>query len=154
MGCSRHRRRSGRTAAAAVLCERGHRVLVLEREKFPRYHIGESLLPFTFYPLQRLGLVEKDAKVAVRRNYACSSCRRRGKHRNLLFFHALQRRRGPNVAGFALEFDQMLVDDARAKGATIVEGVTVTQLLRDGDRVTGVRVRHEEDATGRSIGRR
>ena len=47
------------TAAAAVLSERGHRVLVLEREKFPRYHIGESLLPFTFYPLQRLGLVEK-----------------------------------------------------------------------------------------------
>src|SRR5689334_22349777 len=46
-------------AAAALLAEMGHRVLVLEREKFPRYHIGESLLPFTFYPLQRLGLVEK-----------------------------------------------------------------------------------------------
>src|SRR5438034_7000569 len=46
-------------AAAALLAEMGHRVLVLEREKFPRYHIGESLLPFTFYPLQRLGLIEK-----------------------------------------------------------------------------------------------
>src|SRR5881296_4444191 len=46
-------------AAAAALAEHGRRVLVLEREKFPRYHIGESLLPFTFYPLQRLGLIEK-----------------------------------------------------------------------------------------------
>jgi len=47
------------SAASTVLAEKGHRVLVLEREKFPRYHIGESLLPFTFYPLQRLGLIEK-----------------------------------------------------------------------------------------------
>ena len=45
------------SASAAVLGEYGHRVLVLEREKFPRYHIGESLIPFTFHPLERLGLI-------------------------------------------------------------------------------------------------
>ena len=44
-------------SSAAVLAQYNHRVLVLEREKFPRYHIGESLLPFTFYPLQRLGFI-------------------------------------------------------------------------------------------------
>ena len=38
------------SATAALLAEQGLRVLVLEREKFPRYHIGESLLPFTSYP--------------------------------------------------------------------------------------------------------
>src|SRR5512141_2769947 len=47
------------SSAAALLAEQGLRVLVLEREKFPRYHIGESLLPFTYYPLKRLGLLEK-----------------------------------------------------------------------------------------------
>src|SRR3982750_3231891 len=46
-------------AAATVLAEYGHEVIVLERTKFPRYHIGESLLPFTFEPLKRLGLIEK-----------------------------------------------------------------------------------------------
>ena len=50
------------SSAAAILAEHGHRVLVLEREKFPRYHIGESLLPFTFQPLQRLGLIDKMRK--------------------------------------------------------------------------------------------
>ena len=45
------------SAAASILQEHGRRVLVLEREKFPRYHIGESLLPFTFHPLKRLGLI-------------------------------------------------------------------------------------------------
>ena len=43
------------SAAAAILAENGHRVLVLEREKFPRYHIGESLLPFTFRPAPTAG---------------------------------------------------------------------------------------------------
>src|SRR5512136_2679417 len=47
------------STAAALLAEQGLRVLAIEREKFPRYHIGESLLPFTCYPLKRLGLLDK-----------------------------------------------------------------------------------------------
>ena len=46
-------------AAGTILAENGRKVLVIERDKFPRYHIGESLLPFTHQPLKRLGLVEK-----------------------------------------------------------------------------------------------
>src|SRR3954462_14665856 len=47
------------STASAVLAQHGRKVLALEREKFPRYHIGESLLPFTFQPLKRLGLLNK-----------------------------------------------------------------------------------------------
>src|ERR1035438_10368098 len=47
------------SAAAAILASKGRRVLVLEKEKFPRYHIGESLIPYTYFPLQRMGLIEK-----------------------------------------------------------------------------------------------
>jgi 2-polyprenyl-6-methoxyphenol hydroxylase-like FAD-dependent oxidoreductase len=43
----------------AVLGAYGHRVLVLEREKFPRYHIGESLIPLTFQPLERIGMIPR-----------------------------------------------------------------------------------------------
>src|SRR2546422_7464045 len=57
-------------AAAAILAENGRRVLVLEREKFPRYHIGESLIPFTFHPLQRLGLIEKMRGSAFVKKYS------------------------------------------------------------------------------------
>src|SRR5205823_12051073 len=45
-------------AASAVLASKGRRVVVLEREKFPRYHIGESLIPYTYFPLQRIGMIE------------------------------------------------------------------------------------------------
>ena len=43
---------------AALLAEKGRRVLVLEKDKFPRYHVGESLMPFCWFTLDRLGLVE------------------------------------------------------------------------------------------------
>ena len=58
------------SAAATVLAEYGHNVLVLEREKFPRYHIGESLLPFTFFPLKRLGLIDKMRGSAFVKKYS------------------------------------------------------------------------------------
>ena len=41
---------------AALLAEKGRRVLVLEKEKFPRYHVGESLMPYCWFTLDRLGL--------------------------------------------------------------------------------------------------
>ena len=45
------------TTAAALLAEKGRNVLVIEKEKFPRYHIGESMIPFTYQPMERLGLI-------------------------------------------------------------------------------------------------
>jgi flavin-dependent dehydrogenase len=105
------------TAAAAVLSERGHRVLVLERERFPRYHIGESLLPFTFYPLQRLGLVEKMRNSQFVKKYSVQFVSPSGKASQPFYFST---RYSEDVAQtwqvLRSEFDQMLVDDARAKG--------------------------------------
>src|SRR6478672_1546056 len=57
------------SSAAAILAEYGHRVLILEREKFPRYHIGESLIPFTYGPLERLGLIPKMKKSHFQKKY-------------------------------------------------------------------------------------
>ncbi|HEX8898736.1 MAG TPA: FAD-dependent oxidoreductase, partial [Chthoniobacterales bacterium] len=50
------------SVAAALLARAGRRVIVLEREKFPRFHIGESLLPFSMQAFTRLGLHEKFAR--------------------------------------------------------------------------------------------
>ena len=47
------------STAAAVLAMKGRRVLLLEKEKFPRYHIGESLIPYTYFTLERLGVLDK-----------------------------------------------------------------------------------------------
>jgi flavin-dependent dehydrogenase len=133
------------TATAALLAEYGHHVLVLEREKFPRYHIGESLLPFTFYPLQRLGLIEKMRASHFIKKYSVQFVSASGKASQPFYFST---RYSDDVAQtwqvLRSEFDQMLVDNARAKGARILEQVTVLKLLRDGERVTGVQAQHAD----------
>jgi len=55
--------------AAALLARAGRRVVVFEREKFPRFHIGESLLPFSMKVFSRLGLHEKILRAGFMKNF-------------------------------------------------------------------------------------
>src|SRR5215470_16662158 len=129
------------SAAAAILAELGRKVLVLEREKFPRYHIGESLLPFTFQPLQRLGLIEQMRRSAFVKKYSVQFISQSGKASQPFYFFNRYDRETIAQTWQVLrsEFDLMLVDNARARGATILEGVTVKGLIEDNGRVAGVR---------------
>src|SRR2546430_2591870 len=111
------------SAAAAVLAEQGHRVLVLEREKFPRYHIGESLLPFTFYPLQRLGLLEQMRRSAFVKKYSAQFVSPSGKVSQPFYFFNRYDRETVAQTWQVLrsEFDLMVMENARKKGATVLE---------------------------------
>ena len=133
------------SSAAALLAEYGHNVLLIEREKFPRYHIGESLLPFTHEPLKRLGLIERMRASAFIKKYSVQFVSTSGKASEPFYFNT---RYDDDVAQtwqvLRSEFDQMLLDHARDKGANVVEETKVLDLLRDGDRVTGVRARQPD----------
>jgi flavin-dependent dehydrogenase len=131
------------TSAAAVLAEHGHRVLVLEREKFPRYHIGESLLPFCFEPLKRLGLIDRLKASHFVKKYSVQFVSPNGKaSQPFYFFNRYDRDTiAQTYQVLRSEFDQMLMENARAKGAEVIEEVTVIALLREGERVAGVRAR-------------
>src|SRR5437867_13147959 len=115
------------SAAAAVLAEHGHNALLLEREKFPRYHIGESLLPFTFQPLQRLGLIDKMRQSAFVKKYSVQFVSPSGKASQPFYFSS---RYDQDVAQtwqiLRSEFDLMLMEQARDKGAIVRDEVTVT----------------------------
>src|SRR5437667_1423657 len=128
------------SAAAAILAEKGRRVLVLEREKFPRYYIRESLLPFTFYPLQRLGLVERMRQSAFTKKYSVQFVSPNGKASHPFYFFTRYDRDTVAQTWQVLrsEFDLMLMNNAREKGAQVLEEATVSELLKDGERVTGV----------------
>lgn len=128
-------------STASILAGHGHRVLILEREKFPRYHVGESLLPFTFYPLRRLGLLEKMQKSAFQKKYSVQFVSPTGKASQPFYFNT---RYPEDVATtwqvLRSEFDQMVLDHAREEGAQALEQMEVRELLRDADgRVIGVR---------------
>jgi flavin-dependent dehydrogenase len=134
------------TTAAALLAERGHRVVVLERETFPRYHIGESLLPFCYEPLKRLGLIDQLKASRFVKKYSVQFISPNGKASQPFYFFNRYDRETVAQTWQVLrsEFDHMLVENARAKGATILEQITVTSLLREGERVVGVRVKNKE----------
>src|SRR6266446_2894776 len=138
------------SSAAAILAEQGRRVLVLEREKFPRYHIGESLLPFTFYPLQRLGLIEKMRGSAFVKKYSVQFVSPNGKASQPFYFFNRYDRDTVAQTWQVLrsEFDLMLMENAREKGATVREQITVTDLVHEEGRVAGVVAK---DSDGRRI---
>jgi flavin-dependent dehydrogenase len=129
------------STAAALLAEHGHRVLVLEREKFPRYHIGESLVPFTYQPLLRLGLIPKMKSSAFVRKYSVQFVSASGKASQPFYFFNRYDRETVAQTWQVLrsEFDQMLMDNAREKGAQVIEEITVKELLRENGRVVGAR---------------
>ncbi|MGA2107448.1 MAG: tryptophan 7-halogenase [Syntrophorhabdales bacterium] len=130
------------STTAALLAEQGFRVLALEREKFPRYHIGESLLPFTSYPLKRLGLLERMRNSGFVKKYSVQFISASGKASQPFYFST---RYAPDVAQtwqvLRSEFDLMLLENARAKGAEVLEETTVEELIQEDGRTVGVRAR-------------
>lgn len=127
-------------ATGAILAEYGHRVLILEREKFPRYHIGESLIPFTFQPLERLGLIPDMRKSHFVKKHSVTFVQPDGRRSQPFYFHT--RYDKDTVAQTwqvkRAEFDVMTLNRARELGAEVREETKVLSLLKDGETVIGV----------------
>lgn len=136
-------------SAASILAEYGHRVLVLEREKFPRYHVGESLIPFTYQPLERLGLVEKMKQSGFQKKYSVVFVQPNGRASQPFYFYTRYDRETVAQTWQVLrsEFDEMVLNHARDKGAEVIEEITVKELLKDGERVIGVKAQKKSGET-------
>ena len=130
-------------SCSTLLAARGRRVLVLEREKFPRYHIGESLIPFTYQPLERLGLIPLMKASAFQKKYSVIFISPNGRASQPFYFFTRYDRNTVAQTWQVLrsEFDQILLNHTRAKGTQVIEEIAVKELLLDGDRVMGVRAR-------------
>lgn len=137
------------TSSAALLAERGHRVLVLDRDTFPRYRIGESLIPFTYGPLERLGMIPKLKTSAFQKKYSVCFIQPDGRKSQPFYFHTRYDKETVAQTWQVLrsEFDLMMADNARAKGAEIRHGVTVTSLIEEDGTITGVEVRNADGST-------
>jgi flavin-dependent dehydrogenase len=127
-------------STASILGESGHRVLVLEREKFPRYHVGESLIPFTFGPLERLGMIPKMRSSCFTKKYSVSFVQPDG-HRSQPFYFFNRYDRETVAQTWQVtraDFDLMLLDHARERGVEVREETSVQTLLTEDGRVVGV----------------
>lgn len=127
---------------AALLAKRGRRALVLERETFPRYHIGESLITGMLSVVEELGLRERLDDLGFEEKYGISLVW--GKEHglwNLKFKEA-----GPYEYSYHVDrgaFDKLLLDRAGELGATVRQQATVKEPIVEDGRVVGVRYTHE-----------
>jgi flavin-dependent dehydrogenase len=141
----------GGSTLAACLAQRGRRALVLEREKFPRFHIGESLLPRSCEVFKKLGLEEKLDQRFIRKygaRFLCSETRRINAYSFAQAFdstydHAYQVPRA--------EFDHLLLQHAAELGAEVREQWEATEVVFDGSRAVGVRARSREAGGGEVV---
>ncbi len=131
----------GGSTAAGFLARAGRRVLVLERELFPRFHVGESLLPRSIDVLERLGVMPKIESEFLRKYGARFLDSDTARESRFCFADALR----PHSA-YAFQvprdrFDQVLLEHAVALGAEARHGWQVMRMVLEGDRVAGVVVR-------------
>jgi len=143
------------TTTAGLLADAGHRVLVLEKEHFPRFHIGESLLPAGLRVLDRLG-VEPDGETFLYKRGAQFVCEASGRAQTFAFQGALG---GAATHSWQVDragFDTILRDRAIALGAEVRHGETVVDAGVDEHeawvrtRSGTVRARYLVDASGQS----
>ncbi|MBI4564524.1 MAG: tryptophan 7-halogenase [Planctomycetes bacterium] len=137
------------STAAAVLAMHGRRVLVLEKEKFPRYHIGESLMPHCYFPLERIGVLETMKHSHFPKKYSVQFVSLDGvKPHPFYFFQHFDHPAATTWQVLRSEFDLMLLDNARAKGAEVREETRVTEFLRENGAVSGV---HAASKSGEAL---
>ncbi|MEY2541482.1 MAG: hypothetical protein QOI22_1084 [Verrucomicrobiota bacterium] len=122
------------STAATLLARAGRRVIVLEREKFPRFHIGESLLPFSTQAFDRLGVREKLDRTFIPKfgGEIVAACGSKGVR--FYFKDGFRSRRDRAYQVTRSEFDKLLLDHSRENGAEVREETTVTNIAFDGDR--------------------
>jgi len=130
-------------ATATALAQHGRRVIVLEREKFPRYHIGESLIPFTYHALERLGMIPKLKMSGFVKKLSVQFISPSGRASQPFYFFNRYDRETVAQTWQVLrsEFDQLLMANAREHGVDVREEVEVLDFLREGDRVVGAKAR-------------
>jgi halogenation protein CepH len=125
------------STAATLLAKKGHSVLVLEKERFPRYHIGESLLPATCPILDLIGLSDAELRKCFwDKNGASWYWGQENELWDVKFSELDFQRNGLHVV--RSEFDQLLRNTAQKAGAEIRHAYRVNAVTRDVDGIVNV----------------
>lgn len=123
---------------AGMLSRSGRSVLVLERERFPRYHIGESLIPGFMRAMDELGLLERlEAREFEKKNGGTLVWGAQKLPWGFSFIDGGKYKYSYHVR--RADLDAMILDRARELGVTVLEEATVRETIEEDGRVVGLR---------------
>jgi flavin-dependent dehydrogenase len=132
---------------STLIAQHGYRVQLFERERFPRFHIGESLIPETYWVFQRLKMLDKMKASPFVKKYSVQFVNANGKVSAPFYFHDNK----PHECSqtwqvIRSEFDILMLQNAREQGVQVHQPARVLEVLFDGDQAVGVRVQAEGGA--------
>lgn len=133
--------------AAILLAEKGYRVTVLEKARHPRFHIGESLLPANLPLLERLGVAEKVRAIGMEKWGAEFISPWDGRCQEFQFANAWDKSLPMSYQVRRSEFDEILIRQAAARGADVIEGCRVKDVEFPASGAVRVHAEHEDGRT-------
>src|SRR5256885_12269584 len=126
------------STVSTLLSQHGIKVKLYERERFPRFHIGESLIPETYWVFQRLKMLDKLRASPFVKKYSVQFVNSQGKLSAPFYFHDNK----PHECSqtwqvIRSEFDLMMLENAAEQGVEVYQATRVLEVLFDGDRNVG-----------------
>ena len=133
------------STVSTLIAQQGYRVELFERERFPRFHIGESLIPETYWVLKRLNMLPKMQQSHFIKKYSVQFVNASGKlSAPFYFWDNKPHECSQTWQVVRSEFDQMMLCNAREHGVRAHEGARVLDVLFENRRAVGVKVKTED----------
>src|SRR5438132_1487046 len=133
------------STVSTLLAQHGCKVKLFERERFPRFHIGESLIPETYWVFERLKMLDKMRASPFVKKYSVQFINAEGKLSAPFYFHDNK----PHECSqtwqvIRSEFDLLMLQNAEEQGVEVHQATRVLDVLFDNDRAVGVRIQKED----------
>jgi len=137
----------GGSTVSTVMADRGLKVELFERDNFPRFHIGESLIPETYWVFKRIGMLDKMKKSAFVKKFSVQFVNSQGKESAPFYFHDNK----PHECSqtwqvIRSEFDAMMLENAREHGVNVHQPARVLDVIFEGERAVGVKVQENGES--------
>jgi len=132
------------STVSTLLAQQGVPVSLFERERFPRFHIGESLIPETYWVLRRLNMLPKMQRSRFVKKYSVQFVNASGKlSAPFYFWDNKPHECSQTWQVVRSEFDKLMLDNAREHGVDVHEGVRVVDVLFDDECAIGITIQEE-----------
>ena len=137
------------STVATLVARQGHRVLLAERAAQPRFKVGESLMPATYPIFERLGVLDRMRESAFPAKHSVQFFGPSGRAGKPFYFSEFDPEESSQTWQVRRsEFDAMLLDNAAESGVDVRRGVSLKEVLFDGERAVGARL---EPAGGEAV---
>lgn len=142
------------STAATLIAKAGYAVVLADRERFPRFRLGESLMPATYWTFARLGVLAKMRASPFVRKHSVQFFSKTGKGTAPFYFSEFDPHESSQTWQVDRhEFDLMLLDHAAENGVEVRQGANVKEVLFEGERAIGVELETDEGERSRLAAR-